>query len=82
MKKAAYRSLNIPMTISTPTKLNMMLLAREGKTRQIMNQGEFVDAIKSSLGNQVRCVVLQSVGGDESAVLRKDPISGSGEIDE
>ena len=76
MKKAAYRSLNIPM------KLNMMLLAREGKTRQIMNQGEFVDAIKSSLGNQVRCVVLQSVGGDESAVLRKDPIPGSGEIDE
>lgn len=82
MKKAAYRSLNIPMTISTPTKLNMMLLAREGKTRQIMNQGEFVDAIKSSLGNQVRCVVLQSVGGDESAVLRKDSIPGSGEIDE
>ena len=47
-----------------------------------MNQGEFVDAIKSSLGNQVRCVVLQSVGGDKSTVLRKDPISGSGEIDE
>ena len=82
MKKAAYRSLKIPMTNSTPTKLNMMLLAREGKTRQIMNQGEFVDAIKSSLGNQVRCVVLQSVGGDKSAVLRKDPIPGSGEIDE
>ena len=82
MKKAAYRSLNLPMTISTPTKLVMMLLAREGKTRQIMNQGEFVDAIKSSLGNQVGSVVLQSVGGDESAVLRKDPVPGSGAIDE
>ena len=59
-------------------KFNM----RFDDTNPTKEKVEFVDAIKSSLGNQVRCVVLQSVGGDESAVLRKDPISGSGEIDE
>lgn len=62
VKKAAYRLLNLPMTISIPTKLNIMLLAREGKTRQILNQKEFVDAARSSLESQVRTIDPQSVG--------------------
>lgn len=54
VKKAAYRSLGLPMTVSVPKKLVIMLLAREGNTRQILNQKEFVEGVRTSLGNQVR----------------------------
>lgn len=53
VKKVVYKYVGVSETVTIPTKLKGLFIMREGKTRQILNQKEFLQMLEERLGDSV-----------------------------